>query len=293
MGERTFTGEDGTVVPLKTPEFEVIEVGEVERRMRAELKKNFDDSIYELLATVLVIWVPPPTELGEHLRQAILGLEGILEFFAKSKPDERSSPQWRRMREDLSMMEIALGMQRDRVERVCDHKVLEPAPDAEKQFDANVFREAAKAAGISADQGGTLRCKRCHLLFRAGTSKPPRFLSRRPILPKDAVARLPGRGAFLFFVTELLRLRLPKIRKFEAMNVAAKLIALFWSDGDPPQDHQLEDLHRAGKESAKETSLISPQEFLGMEFGPENVKMHLVWVPIGKGNADASEVGST
>jgi hypothetical protein len=295
MEQRTFTDGNGTVllfIPPKNPEFEALEVGEVERRIRVALP-ILEESAYALLAGVVVTWAPPPAELSDYLAKAIFALDGIVRFIGGAMPDERSFWKVKAIHDDLLEMYLGLGMLRDRVERVCDHEVLEPAPDVDEVY-AAAFHEAARmSATVGAhDRSGNVRCRTCDGVWPNGTVRPERRYVRRPLLPGWGGQR-PGRGAFLFFVTELLRVRQPGAPKIDAMKIGAKLIDMFWNDGKPSyEDHQLEAAYREGKESSRTNALIPAAEYLSRGRSLTNLDAFPVWVPITKDRPKASEVGS-
>src|SRR5262249_53169023 len=99
----------------------------------------------------------------------------------------------------------------------------------------------------------------------------------RAIASKFAGRQRPGRAAFLYFATQLLRRH--DLKKFEAMQASSLLINTFWNDDDAPYaELQLEGVHRRGKESLASNNLITAEEFVANRVRRQTASSRLVWV---------------
>lgn len=265
MDDRTFTRADGATAIYfrpKRPEFEAIGVDEVEAKIRDALP-GLDEAAYEELADAVTLWTPAPDELNEYLGKAILALQDISDFLGANEPTEHTYWKWSELRNELLSFTTRLHRLRDAVDRTCDHEVMEPAPDYDRQNKLIMETAAAKGFPVPPWEGGSRQCKSCGTVWGPGVESPERMLLSRAYYPKYASRQRPGRAAFLYFTTELLRRR--SLKKFEAMRCGSKLVDLFWGDEDPPYtETQLEDVHRRGKESADQSHLITARDFAEM-----------------------------
>ncbi|HVV48971.1 MAG TPA: hypothetical protein VHO06_04880 [Polyangia bacterium] len=288
MDDRTFTRADGATAIYfrpKRPEFEAIEVCEVESRIRDALP-GLDEGAYEELADSATLWTPVPEALNEYLRKAIFDLQEISEFLGANEPTEHTFWPWSELRDELLQFTTRLHRLRDAVDRTCDHELLEPAPEADRQN--KVIMEAATAKGFSVPpfESGSRQCTSCGTVWGPGQQKPQRMLLPRAYYPKYASRQRPGRGAFLYFATELLRRH--GLKKLEAMKCASKVIDMFWiGDGPPYTELQLEDVHRRGRESSEQNQFITAREFseIPASLRREGARDRFIWLRVPSASA--------
>jgi hypothetical protein len=282
MDDRTFTARDGSTVFYfrpPNPEFVAIGVDEVGRMVRDTLP-SLPEAAYEELADAVALWAPLPPELVDYVNKAIFGLQGMSDFIEGNEPTARTFESWQDLRNELFGIITALHQMRDGVDRVCDHEIPEPAPEHDRQ--AKVLMDTAAAQGLLVPpwEGGARQCKTCGTGWGPGTEKPQRSVVPRAYFRSLSSRRRPGRGAFLYFATELLRRH--GLKKVEAMQGSSKLIALFWNDEgeEPYRDLQLEDVYRSGKEASEASRLITVEEFADghASFRRESAAGRFVWV---------------
>lgn len=238
----------------KPSKWEAIEIGEVDRRIRATLP-DLPEGALKTLAFAVVMSVPPPSELGNHLTNAVAALEGVRGVFAETAANEGSRPLLKELRDELFSFIGALQTLRDRAYRVCDHRKLEKLAD------------------------GSSICVACKSIFpEVAPDQPPgRLLTPRAFSPLVEGKKPPGKAAFFYLATEICREH--GMKKLEAMKAAAELLDLFWQGGVGYEDEQqMESAHREGRKSAKRNRFLAADD-VGLHPLWGHIRTQLIWVP--------------
>src|SRR5947209_915992 len=87
-------------LPAKYPKWEAIEIGEVDRRIRAALTE-LPEGALETLAVAVMMSVPPPSDLGNYLTDAVAALNGVRDAFAETAANEGSLPLLSALRDEV------------------------------------------------------------------------------------------------------------------------------------------------------------------------------------------------
>jgi hypothetical protein len=240
--------------------FEALDFAEVKLRISKKMPKLTADEVLTLSRAVMAL-IPPPSELGEHLRNSLSGLEGIWEFVRGSAgANEDAAETLYELNNELFNLAGFLQTLRDRFDRRCKHEKIEPT--------ANGGRYCPDCgSGWSPGQNT------CEMLGELHT--PRKYLPRE----RKERERPIGRAFFVFFITELLR-KLGHDRT-PALRISGQLLEMFWNDGMPSEkdDLQLDTAYKKGSKIGKAQRLGTIDHFLAVAPFLENFRGILIWVP--------------
>jgi hypothetical protein len=235
--------------PPKNPQFEALDLAEVEQRIRQAVPKLGED-LYPLLARAVIAIVPAPPEMADCLGQTIFQLDRVRRFLQRSmatteKSFESLAELCSQVLDTIELFQVL----RDRSLRACAHKDVE-----------NVREEL-------------WFCKECRESFSLppGQSRPPRLLTIRALMPEERrnSTRVAGLEFFVYFITELVR-KHTTMKKGDALSIAGKLLAMFWSGKDDLEKDtlQLGEAHKNGRRSARANHCATVEDFLSCPPAP-------------------------
>jgi hypothetical protein len=249
------SGAARVLVRPKNLQYEAIEIGEVTRRIRVAIP-DFSDDLCRLFGWVVMMSTPLPTELALYLRDTVSALRGTYGFVSGSITNEQSAGLCMEFANELFEFHGHLDQVRDRMHRVCSHHDIEVLADKKR------------------------RCKACKGLWEPGDGALARLVTGRSHSDLVAGQQRPGRNAFLFLATEILRKHGHK--KLPAMRLACRVIELFLPVSDPEKltDLRLDRAYLAGKASAKKNMLSSADDVLHYGYSLfQALESCLIWVP--------------